>query len=118
MNLSENRWFEPNNRAEEILLSGKGGLVLLGIFVGTVMFFWIKNSNEVKNFEFNGHIEQVSYDAKNIPEIKVNSKKYVLTGGWGFKRALKAGDEVIKKKGELIIKVVHRNKRDTLFFTL
>ncbi|MBB6129403.1 hypothetical protein [Mucilaginibacter lappiensis] len=59
------------------------------------------------DYEFAGILQKIDYDEKGIPKVMVNGKQY-----WGistrldFNKKMEVGDSLIKKKNEMIYKLV------------
>lgn len=66
---------------------------------------------------FKGAVDDVSYDAKGNPSVYVNHKKrdiYWMT--WHRDCIIHKGDTLIKNKGDLRLRLIRANQRDTIFF--
>ena len=88
------------------------------IVILLVSYFFQKDpSEEVKSWEFKGVIEKVVIDSpKTSPIIVVNGKKFDLikirmNSNVGFYK----GDTIIKKKGEIVLKMIKPNSKDTIY---
>jgi hypothetical protein len=76
---------------------------------------WQKRT--VMNWSFSGSITDIYYNPKGIPTIVVNKKEYDLyLVTWDFSIKLHKGDKVIKNKGDMRIKVIYLNTKDTVLF--
>ena len=96
--------------------------VLLFIsFLLIAFILWLIGYETSLNYSFNGVVENVSYDVQHHATVTIRGKEYELgLNTWGRNKNIKGiiekGDSMIKKKGELYIELIKRNKKDSLIF--
>jgi len=77
----------------------------------------MKARNSYINYEFNGIVESVSYDDKNIPSATVDGQTYYLGAtNWNFNRLIEAGDSLHKQKGNIVIELIKQKTGKILTF--
>lgn len=64
-----------------------------------------KENQENINWHFNGIVENVRYDQKDIPYVQVNGKEYYLAARYKFDRKIAKGDSISKSKGSTVYKL-------------
>jgi len=85
-----------------------GVVILFGVFFGSL--FW-RHAEAVKinlNRQFNGTIENVIYDEKDIPTVTVDGEQYSLGVGYDFQHKIQQGDSMIKSKGSRVYKLIKK----------
>lgn len=91
--------------------------IIIGIILA--IFSHMRNSaiKEIK-WQFKGVVTKVWYaDIKHIPIIVVNGKKYNTTYLlWHHDVSIKVGDTAIKDSGDIRLKIIRNNSRDTIYF--
>lgn len=78
-------------------------------------YFGPRNALKV---HFKGAVDSVYYDAKGNPVVYINHKKrdvYWMT--WHRDCIIHKGDTLIKNKGDLRLKLIPANQRDTILFS-
>ena len=67
-------------------------------------------------WSFKGVVEKVHYTYQGIPYVTVNGKEYNLNGAnTTLDYKIKKGDTIIKQKGDIRIKIIRPNSRDTIY---
>ncbi len=96
-----------------------GTFLKISIFVVVILAMVLLNmraEKEISDYEFNGKIDYVIYEKGNCPVITVSKKDFHLGSHWSLGRSLNIGDSIIKKKGEMIIRVIkHSNGEEQIF---
>lgn len=93
-------------------------LILLITFFAVAIFLSRMNDKELIASAFEGKIEKIEIGDKGIPNVYVKGSRYHLTPlGNEFNRTVKAGDYIIKHKGEPIYKIVRKGTNRVLNFT-
>jgi len=74
------------------------------------------HNNRIKNYKFKGIVEDVTYNQNRYPVVKINGEEYTLDyDGWGLnENKIYTGDELIKNKGEMELKLIKPDKKDTI----
>lgn len=79
----------------------------------------IKKHTEPKKalkWNFKGAVEKVRYDDEGNPWVTVNDKEYFLFYTiWDSNVKIHKGDTIIKEKGDLRIKLIRPNSKDTIY---
>lgn len=76
-----------------------------------------KEHREAKEAQFKGIVEKIHYDIHQHPTITLNGKEYDLSNmKWHRDFMIHVGDTIIKIKGDLRIKLLKQNSRDTIYF--
>jgi len=71
---------------------------------------------KVLKWNFKGVVEKVRYDNQKHPLVTVNGKEYFLFYTiWDSNVKIFKGDTIIKEKGDLRIKLIRPNSKDTLY---
>src|SRR5258708_4070460 len=85
-------------------------------FVAIMFALWLIGGEMSLNDSFNGLVQNVNYNEKGIPTVTIKGIEYYLAGeNWGhYQDKIETGDSMIKKKGELYIKLIKRNRIDTV----
>ena len=112
----EDLWFSretveyfQKNRKRIVTIAVVGGLSLLSI-IGYI---------QIRLMHFNGTVQNVTYSVKGFPTVTINGTNYSLGyPNWGFNVPIEKGDKLIKKKGEMDLKLIKRNRRDTIDFLM
>jgi hypothetical protein len=70
----------------------------------------------LRNYAFNGEVENVDYDWNRFPIISIKGETYDLNyDGWETNsNKIRIGDRMIKKKGEMTLKLIKQHSRDTI----
>jgi hypothetical protein len=88
-------------------------------FLVIVIIFVIASITEPKKaleWSFRGPVQKVSYDGQHTPSVTVNHKEYYLYNvKWDREIEIHVGDIIIKEKGDLLIKLVRKNTKDTIY---
>jgi len=70
-----------------------------------------------KNYQFKGIIDSVAYSINGSPDVFINGKKYALTYNiWNLTRKMAKGDSLIKRKNQMILKLVKKQSGETIYF--
>jgi len=73
-------------------------------------------TEQVLKWNFKGPVEHVRYTNDKPLEITVNRKRYILSYAvWDMDIKIYTGDTVIKEKGSLVIKLIRKNSKDTIY---
>src|SRR6476659_5427609 len=85
-------------------------------FVGFVVFAGImtiigrkRSDDKYLKMEFNGKIEYVVYDIKEMPTVTIKGNDYFIGGLYNFNHNLEIGDSLIKKKGDYDFKLIKKS---------
>ncbi len=75
------------------------------------MFFLYRRDYEINlNYQFSGIVERVRYEVKGKPYVTLKDKIYYLSfNDWNFNYEIEKGDSLIKRKGEMTIKLIKPN---------
>ncbi len=89
------------------------------IFFVMVIIFITNSILEPKKalkWSFKGPVQKVSYDGQHTPSVTVHYKKYYLYNvQWDRQIKIHVGDTIIKKKDNLLIMLIRKNSRDTIY---
>ena len=89
------------------------------IAVGVISLFYniVIEPKVAAGWDFKGPVEKVWYSEKGTPSITVNGKEYwVFHLIWNNGTKIDKGDTVIKQKGDLRLKLIKPNTRDTIYY--
>ena len=93
-------------------------IVALAVFVVVNLVLFSNNKKGLIESAFEGKIERIDIGDKGIPNVYVNGSRYHLTTlGNEFIETVKAGDYIIKNKGEARYKIIRRGTSRVLNFT-
>ncbi len=68
--------------------------------------------------EFNGIVEDVSYDFQKVPTVIINGKEYTISyTSYSFPVKIEIGDKMIKKRKDIRLLLIKPNSKDTIDFT-
>jgi len=71
----------------------------------------------IKGWSFKGPVENVWYTEKGIPSVLIHGTEYNLDYMiWHFDDIIHVGDTIIKRKGDLRLRLIRRNTKDTVFY--
>jgi hypothetical protein len=93
--------------------------LLFGIplFLGMLIFLYVRVYIREKKYRFRGVVQVVIYDDKGTPDVTVNGVKYKLSyNDWNFDHQIQKGDSLIKESNIMVIKLVKLNSGDVIFF--
>ena len=103
-----------NNKNQTILFTS-----IIGILVILSIIAAHHQKNNLKrrlNLNLKGAVEKVYYDDKGIPSVTVKGKKYDLIGTIvNQDNKIQQGDTIIKQSGDLRVKIIRPNSRDTIY---
>jgi hypothetical protein len=90
--------------------------------LGVIFVLWLIAYERALNYNFNGIVERISYDAQDEPTVIINGTEYDLgCNNWGIhkdkKETIEVGDSLIKIKGQIFIKLIKRNRKDPATFS-
>lgn len=71
------------------------------LFLLVIIILFFKGNVKQRNYKFNGIIESITFDVKQISTIVISNEKYYLSPLKGFKENVQVGDSAIKKSGTL-----------------
>ncbi len=92
-------------------------LVGIPVFMGIVIFLYFRAYITEKHYEFQGVVQNVSYDIKGTPDIYIDGKKYILSyNDWNFNYKIDKGDSLIKRKNEMVIKLIKHKTGEIIYF--
>jgi hypothetical protein len=92
------------------------GIVLL-IFIGFIVFMMSFNYLRLRFMHFNGVVEDISYGQfGNNPEVEIHGERYNLYNAWGTNslRVIQKGDQLIKVRNDMHLKIVEPGRKDTI----
>lgn len=85
--------------------------------IGGLFLLWIIGYIRIRLTHFNGTVQNVTYSIKGYPTVTINGTNYPLDYPyWNFSIPIGKGDRIIKKKGEMNLKLIKRNRKDTIDF--
>jgi len=90
---------------------------IIGFILAVITVIVIKRDIFAENtvdWNFKGEVTKVKYDVKGCPTVTVRGKKYYLFNVV-LMYTINRGDTIIKNKGDLRIKIIRRNTKDTLY---
>ena len=95
-----------------------GKYMLVIFFIVCLVILQINVQRKNLNYDFNGIVQNVTYDIKRCPTVTINGTNYSLGGrNWGFyKDTIETGDKMIKKKGSMDLYLIKPYKKDTINF--
>lgn len=73
-------------------------------------------SKRLKGYEMKGVVDRITYDVKGLPYVDVNGTQYYLGGPWNFEHKIEEGDSIIKRKGDMSIKLIKKNTGEIIQF--
>nr|WP_294943667.1 hypothetical protein [uncultured Mucilaginibacter sp.] len=94
-------------------------MIGLTFLILVLIFYWAKRDavKHSSKAQFSGVVEKVRYDIHNYQFITINGTEYDLNGmKWHHNIPVHIGDTIIKQRGDLRIKLLRRNSRDTIMF--
>ena len=88
------------------------------VFIAIIIILLIVNNEKMRWYNFDALIQNVSYNVKGDPTITINGTEYFLSySHWQFGIAkIEKGDRIIKIKGKMDLKLIKKNRRDTINF--
>ena len=90
--------------------------LIIIILIVIIISYYIK-PKLVKAWDFKGPVKDVYYDIKGYPTITINGDSYYLFYTmWHIDVQINIGDTIIKKKGDLRIKLIRQNSHDTIYY--
>ena len=104
-------------------LRNKNQLILFVLIIGSLVVSSIIAAHHKKdylkdklNLSFKGAVRKIYYNVKDIPYITVNGKEYNLIGTIrNLDYKIQKGDTIIKQKGDIRIKIIRPDSRDTIY---
>jgi hypothetical protein len=94
-------------------------LIITIAVVGGLFLLWVIGYMQIRLTHFNGIVQNVTYSIKGYPTVTINGTNYPLNYPyWVFTVPIEKGDRIIKKKDEMNLKLIKRNRRDTIDFLL
>jgi hypothetical protein len=96
------------------------GLLLVAVAIILIFFGIYKRSSITQKairWHFSGPVENVRYDVKKYPWVIVNGMEYNLYyTTWDFNVRINKGDTLIKRAGDIRIKLIRQGMHDTISF--
>lgn len=88
----------------------------LVIIICIIVSLRIMHNAILRNYDFNGIVENVTYDSNRFPKIIIKGEEYELTyEGWDTNiNKIVIGDKMIKKRGEMELLLIKQNGIDTI----
>jgi len=112
----ENLWF--SQKTVEYFQKNRKWIVTI-FFIGGLFLLWVIGYVQIRLTHFNGIVQNVTYSIKGYPTVTINGTNYPLDyPNWGFRVPIEKGDKLIKKKGEMNLKLIKRNRKDTIDFLM
>jgi hypothetical protein len=112
----ENLWF--SQKTVEYFQKNRKWIVTI-IVIGGLFLLWIIGYIHFRLMDFNGTVQNVTYSVKGFPTVTINGTNYSLDyTNWGFNVPIEKRDKLIKKKGEMNLKLTKRNRKDTIDFLM
>jgi hypothetical protein len=91
--------------------------IIIAVFIFLIFIDIVIKPKKALRWSFKGPVEKVWYDRKGIPFITIKGKEYdVFYFDWDFETKIEKGDTVIKQKGDLRLKLIRPNTRDTIYY--
>ncbi|TCC88668.1 hypothetical protein EZ428_18700 [Pedobacter frigiditerrae] len=73
--------------------------IAIGIVLTVSIYRSVSDRSDFMSMAFDGKVQQVGYDFKDAPTIKVNGKEFYLGVTENFKHQIEVGDSIFKLKG-------------------
>jgi hypothetical protein len=89
--------------------------IILTVVVSILLHFHNKAAKENLKYSFKDEVENVSYDEKGIPTVKISGRDYYLSG-YNFYHSIEAGDSLIKYSGSTTYKLIKKKSGITKKF--
>lgn len=89
-------------------------LVLIVICVQLSTFYtyeWMRYQ------QFDGTVEDVTYNIKKLPTVTINGKNYQIYYPYTFPVQIEKGDKMIKRRGNIRLLLIKPHSKDTIDFT-
>lgn len=78
----------------------------------------VRGPKLARDIHFRGPVTKVYYDQRHHPYITIKGKERNLDWMiWDRYCTINVGDTIIKSKGDLKVKLIKRNSKDTISFT-
>jgi len=94
-------------------------MIALTFLILALILYWAKRDavKRARQTQFSGVVEKVRYDIHKYQFITINGTEYDLNGmKWHHNIPVHNGDTIVKQRGDLRIKLLRRNSRDTIMF--
>ena len=92
-------------------------IIFFGIFFATTAVLFFNGRRELEDVGFNGKIEKLVYDEKNIATVTVKGISYHLTPlRKEFKAQVRIGDVIKKAKGASTYTILKENSSEIIKF--
>ena len=108
--------FNKNINKYAIIIRSIGWII---IFICVAIILHTIHNTIKRNYNFNGIVENITYDPNRNPVITIKGVEYELSySGWNdgwdiVNNKVEVGDKMIKKKGEMELLLIKHNGRDT-----
>jgi hypothetical protein len=92
-------------------------LIIIAL-IAIVTILYMVNYEIRKNYCFEGVVENVYYNDKGTPTVTINKESFFLGyNDWDFSIVrVEKGDIMIKKKGDMNLKIIKMDSKDTINF--
>jgi len=92
-------------------------VIFFGIFFSVIAVLYISGRKTLETVKFNGKIEKIIYDEKNIPTVTVNGILYNLTPlRKEFKDRVRVGDIIKKESGKSTYVIIQQGTNEEIKF--
>jgi hypothetical protein len=85
------------------------------VFLIVNNYLLTRSNDKNRAFKFNGVVEAIRYDVKDIPYVTIGGLTYYLSYSWNFEHLIEKGDSLQKKEGEMIVKLIKKDRRIYIF---
>lgn len=96
------------------------GIIFLACFAVFVTIIGIvnrkENDNRYLNMEFNGIVEFVTYDIKEMPTVTIKDHDYFIGAFYNFNKNIEVGDSLIKKRGQYYFKLIKKSSGESKIY--
>lgn len=96
----------------------KTSLIGLSCFASLIILLHLRSYFITGNYEFDGAVEKISYSSnKGTPKVIIKGQEYILSyNDWNVDREIEQGDSLIKRKGEMSLKLIKKETREVIIF--
>jgi hypothetical protein len=91
-------------------------IIFLFAFISFLTWRYLVAQKTNLSREFNGRVENVSYDEKGIPTVTIGGKNYYLNTDYNFKHEIDQGDSIVKYKDARLYRLIKKGSGKVLEF--
>jgi hypothetical protein len=66
---------------------------------------------------FNGKVDNVTYDIKDMPTVNINGVSYFIGAFYNFNHNIKVGDSLVKIKGDYKFKLIKKSSGEIFYYS-